>query len=372
MVIKQIRIGSTFLLLALILTVNSNCKQNDNPVDSSSASGQWRLVWQDEFEGVHLNEGKWNYEIGGHGWGNNELQYYTDRPENIYVTDGLLVIEAREERFENRSFTSGRITTKNKGDWLYGKIEVKAKLPKGKGLWPAVWMLPTDWKYGGWASSGEIDIMELVGNDPTTVWGSLHYGGEYPNNFHTNASFVQTDSTDFSDDFHLFSIEWMPGEIRWYVDSQLYQTISEWYTEQGIYPAPFDARFHLLLNVAVGGNWPGAPDSTTSFPQRMYVDFIRVYENTLAPPKIEITYPDSSHNQFKAYSNIPIEVRMQSEQTIQHVEFFIQKKRIGKSTVSPYRYVWEHVRPGRYFLVAKVKTENGITAMSPAIEITVQ
>ncbi len=238
----------------------------------------WLLTWQDEFNGVHLNEGKWNYETGGNGWGNNELEYYTNRPENIFVQDGNLIIEARKETYENRSYTSARITTKNKGDWLYGKIEVRAKLPKGKGLWPAIWMLPTDWDYGGWAASGEIDIMELVGDRPQTIYGSLHFGGEAPANTYKNGNYILKTGRDFSQDFHRFTVEWDTTEIKWLVDDSLYVSQTSWYSSAAPFPAPFDKRFHLLLNVAVGGNWPGAPDASTVFPQRMYVDYVRVYK----------------------------------------------------------------------------------------------
>jgi beta-glucanase (GH16 family) len=245
--------------------------------EQPASIAEWTLVWQDAFDGVHVNEAKWNYETGGHGWGNNELQYYTGRKENVYVEDGFLIIEARKEIYENRNYTSARLTTKNKGDWLYGKFEVRAKLPKGKGLWPAIWMLPTDWEYGGWAASGEIDIMELVGDNPSKIYGSLHFGGVAPSNTFTNGNYSLKNGSDFSQAFHRFAIEWDTTAISWFVDDSLYATQTAWYSSGAAYPAPFDKRFHFLLNVAVGGNWPGSPDSATLFPQRMYVDYVRVY-----------------------------------------------------------------------------------------------
>ncbi len=258
-----------------------SCSGN-NPVktDKGGDGKGWQLVWADEFDSVVLDRHKWNFEIGTgvNGWGNNELQYYTDRAKNAFIQDGRLVIEARRENYAGQEYTSARMTTKNKGDWLYGKFEIRARLPRGKGLWPAIWMLPTDWAYGGWPKSGEIDIMENLGDDTRTVYGTLHYGNDWPDNSHTGKSYFISAGKDFYDDFHLFSIEWDPKEIRWRVDGVLYQTQSRWFTPAAGYPAPFDKRFHLLLNVAVGGNWPGNPDGGTSFPQRMYIDYVRVYQ----------------------------------------------------------------------------------------------
>ncbi|MCD6440788.1 MAG: glycoside hydrolase family 16 protein [Candidatus Marinimicrobia bacterium] len=243
----------------------------------------WELVWNDEFDGDTIDFDKWEHEVNARGGGNNELQYYTDRSQNSRVKDGLLIIQALKETFTGpegtREYTSARLRTKNRGDWKYGRFEIKAKLPYGQGLWPAIWMLPTDWVYGGWAASGEIDIMELVGNDPATVYGTLHYGGAYPDNVHTGASY-KLDFGNFALDFHVFALEWDATEIRWYVDDSLYEVQREWYSHGNDYPAPFNQRFHLLLNVAVGGNWPGNPDNTTSFPQKMEVDYVRVYQKT--------------------------------------------------------------------------------------------
>jgi beta-glucanase (GH16 family) len=167
--------------------------------------------------------------------------------------------------------------TLNNGDWLYGRLDIRAKLPFGRGIWPAIWMLPTNNIYGGWAASGEIDIVELLGQEPNVIYGTIHYGGSWPKNVHSGDSYKLSEG-NFSDEFHIFSLQWEPGEIRWYVDGEHYQTQTKWTTENGVFPAPFDQSFHLILNVAVGGNWPGAPDETTTFPQRMMVDYVRVYE----------------------------------------------------------------------------------------------
>ncbi|MCP5548417.1 MAG: glycoside hydrolase family 16 protein [Akkermansiaceae bacterium] len=241
----------------------------------------WNLVWSDEFDGKEIDFSKWDVEENGHGGGNGELQFYADRPENIRVEDGKLVIEARKEGFNSagvvKDFTSGRMRTKRRASWKYGRFEVRARLPQGRGIWPAIWMLPEKESYGGWASSGEIDIMELVGHEPAKVHGTLHYGGTWPNNTHSGKPFELKKGV-FADDFHVFAVEWEKGAIRWYVDGELYQTQTGWKSVGGEYPAPFDQPFHLLLNVAVGGGWPGPPDSTTVFPQRMLVDYVRVYQ----------------------------------------------------------------------------------------------
>jgi len=243
----------------------------------------WTLVWQDEFNGDSIDTSKWEHAVDANGGGNNELQYYTARTENSYVENGNLVIKALRERYTDqggtRDYTSARLSTPNKGDFLYGKIEVKAKLPAGQGLWPAIWMLPTDWVYGGWAASGEIDILEAVNlqsSGANNIHGTLHYGGKWPDNTSSGTSY--TPSSSVVDNFHVYSIEWEPTEIRWYVDGTLYQTQTDWWSDAGEYPAPFNQRFHIILNVAVGGNWPGSPNNNTSFPQTMTVDYVRAYQ----------------------------------------------------------------------------------------------
>jgi beta-glucanase (GH16 family) len=245
---------------------------------------RWELVWADEFNGDSIDASKWEHQIGTGqgGWGNNERQYYTARSENSRIENGVLIIEARNQPYtppgavNPMTYTSARMRTINKGDWKYGRFEIRAKLPEGQGIWPAIWMLPTDEVYGGWAASGEIDIMELVGHEPDTVHGTLHYGGAWPNNKYSGKSYT-LDSGKFIDQFHVFTMEWEEGEIRWYLDGNHYQTQNQWNTTGHQFPAPFDQRFHLIMNVAVGGNWPGPPDSSTVFPQRLEVDYVRVY-----------------------------------------------------------------------------------------------
>jgi beta-glucanase (GH16 family) len=279
---------STIILFMLFIIFNTNCKSNGaEPIDDGGGNDTipevpgWTIVWNDEFNGPDIDMDKWEHEVNGWGGGNNELQYYTKRNVNSFIEDGNLVIQGLQETFTGpdgtREYTSARLRTKNKGDWKYGRFEVKALLPYGQGIWPAIWMLPTDWVYGGWAASGEIDIMEMVGHENKPVHGTLHYGGAWPDNVQSGDSFVLQEGT-FSGDYHVFTIEWKEGEIKWFVDGIPYLTQTQWFSDGQEYPAPFDQRFHILLNVAIGGNWPGSPDHTTVFPQKMFVDYVRVYE----------------------------------------------------------------------------------------------
>lgn len=263
-------------------------------VGGAAEAADWELVWSDEFDGSSLDLTKWEPQIGTGcpnlcGWGNQELQYY--RAENATVAGGMLTIEARQEYYAGRNYTSARLRTLNKGDFTYGRIEMRATLPKGQGLWPAFWMLPTDQVYGGWASSGEIDIMELKGRLPATIGGTIHYGDGFPDNVWSNHE-TTLQSGDFSEDFHVFAVEWEPTELRWYMDDELYGTQTNWYSAGQPFPAPFDERFHILLNVAVGGTFDGDPDGTTVFPQQMVVDYVRVYRDTKT---CEIEYDGMDH-----------------------------------------------------------------------------
>ncbi len=273
--------GLPIVFLAMLVLVG--CRPGDAMTEAGrdiAPDSSWTLVWSDEFEGSELDLEKWSVQTGDGcdqnlcGWGNNELQWY--QADNIEVSGGYLTITARQESAGGRAYTSARIRTKGMGDWTYGRIDVRARLPTGRGLWPAIWMLPTENRYGGWAASGEIDIVELVGHEPDRVHGTLHYGGEWPDNVYSGAPFVLS-SGSFADRFHTFTLEWEEGEFRWYVDGRHYQTQTEWFSAGQPFPAPFDQPFHLLLNVAVGGDWPGSPDARTTFPQSMVVEYVRVY-----------------------------------------------------------------------------------------------
>jgi beta-glucanase (GH16 family) len=241
---------------------------------------EWQLVWQDEFDDDELDPDKWSFQFGTGSdegltnWGNNELQYYTDREENLFVEDGHLHIVAHRESFGGMQYTSARIRTRGKGDWMYGRFEIRAKLPQGQGIWPAIWMLPTKENFQ-WPRDGEIDIMEMVGHEPHKVHGTVHYGPDWPQNKWKGRSYTLKEGI-FADDFHIFSIEWKVNEIQFFVDGNHYFTANPSLLAPENYP--FNNTFHLIMNLAVGGDWPGNPDSTTQFPQALVVDYVRVYQ----------------------------------------------------------------------------------------------
>ena len=240
------------------------------------------LVWSDEFDAAQLDPESWFFEEGDGsqygipGWGNNELQWYL--PNSAQLENGNLVITAREEVSNGKNYTSARLNTRDRFAFRFGRIEARIRLPGGQGIWPAFWLLPQDDVYGTWAASGEIDIMEAINlgaSGGNTVHGTLHYGGQWPNNVSSGSGYeVATDATT---DFHVYALEWDASEMRWYVDDVLYAMQNNWSTTAAPFPAPFDERFYILLNVAVGGNWPGAPDAGTAFPVTMEVDYVRVF-----------------------------------------------------------------------------------------------
>jgi beta-glucanase (GH16 family) len=252
----------------------------------SDRTAEWRLVWSDEFDYSGLpDSAKWGYDIGGSGWGNNELQYYTDRrTENARVESGHLIIEARRDGAGSNEYTSARLVSKGKGDWTYGRFEVSARLPSGRGTWPAIWMLPSLKGYGdsGWPDNGEIDIMEHVGFEPDVVHGSAHTRAYYHSIGTQKTAQIQVPGARTA--FNLYAIEWTPTEIRWYVNGKQYFAFSN---ERSTQPTadykqwPFDRPFHLVLNLAVGGSWGGAHGIDQSiWPQRMEIDYIRIYQRT--------------------------------------------------------------------------------------------
>ncbi len=278
-------------------------------MNRGSAVSPWVMVWHDEFEGDRVDPAKWDFDIGNGfydyrsnlwiaGWGNEELQYYTAEPANVTVKDSLLTIRAVKESLHGCGYTSARLKTKKRDgtllfSTLYGRVEFRAKVPWGKGLWPALWMLPASDAYGGWAASGEIDLMEIVGDKPHEVLSSLHYGSGYPKRtLHTNVHPLPGNSS--VSDWHVYAAEWEPGEIRFYVDDVLAATERFWWscskTRDGAglearrasdlnpWPAPYDQPFYLLMNVAVGGDFPGVPTPETQFPAELVVDYVRVYD----------------------------------------------------------------------------------------------
>jgi beta-glucanase (GH16 family) len=244
---------------------------------------EWVVSWTDEFDGSTgsaPDPKKWMEETGGGGWGNHELEYYTSRRKNSRVEKGNLVIEAVQEKFTGtdgvtRDYTSARLKTEKLFEQAYGKFEARIKIPSGRGMWPAFWMLGSDISTVGWPGCGEIDIMENVGSEPAQILGSLH-GPGFSGGHSLHAAKVLS-SGKMADDFHVFAVEWEPKEIRFYVDGELYETRSPADLPAGAHWV-FDHPFFLILNVAVGGDWPGSPDEWTKFPQRMLVDYVRVYE----------------------------------------------------------------------------------------------
>ena len=244
----------------------------------------YTLSWSDEFsgpDGSAPDYSKWTYDTGGNGWGNNELEYYTSRAQNAQIQSGNLVITVLKEIYTGpdgvtRNYTSARLKTQGLFTQAYGRFEARIKIPAGQGLWPAFWMLGNDISSLGWPACGEIDIMENIGKEPATVHGSLHGPSTVSKTSDASAPFSLPAGQNFADDFHRYAVEWEPSTVRFYVDTNLYATFS-----QSQWPAGgtwvFNHPFFLLLNVAVGGTWPGPPDSTTVFPQQMLVDYVRVY-----------------------------------------------------------------------------------------------
>jgi beta-glucanase (GH16 family) len=244
----------------------------------------WKLVWSDEFDrpnGSAVDASKWVTEVGGEGWGNQELEYYTNRPQNIFIRDGNLVIRAWRESYTGadgvkRNYTSARLKSAGKFSQTYGRFEARIKIPAGQGMWPAFWMLGDDIEKVGWPACGEIDIMENIGKEPSMVHGSIH-GPGFVGGDGIEAPYTLSAKRRFADDFHIFAVEWEPNAIRFYVDHDLYVTRTRADLHRG-WKWVFDHPFFLVLNLAVGGDWPGNPDSGTVFPQKMLVDYVRVYQ----------------------------------------------------------------------------------------------
>ena len=238
-----------------------------------------QLVWSDEFDGTSLNLDNWGFDLGDGcpelcGWGNAELQYYTDQPENIFVQDGALHIRAQYDEFAQYPHTSARIVTRDHHVFKSGKIEARIKMPEGQGFWPAFWMLPEDTEYGVWPLSGEIDITEVVGGNPFENHGTIHYGAKWPFNLYTGNVVALNQS--LADDFHTYAVEWDENEIRWYLDGNQFSVKTK--ADLGTFPWPFDQDFHIIMNLAVGGWFPGWPDDTTVYPGELTVDYVRVYQ----------------------------------------------------------------------------------------------
>lgn len=293
--------------IVVVLAIGIASMLTNHAAEPSPAG--WKLAWSDEFDGKVIDKAKWDFDIGNgffnydanrwiSGWGNDELQYYTQEPDNARVKDGMLHIRALKESLHGCGYTSARLKSRKRdGSPLfsqkYGRFEFRAKLPIGKGVWPALWMLPQDEKYGSWAASGEIDVMEARGQEPTKILGTLHFGSRWPANAHATNEYVLPRGGTIAD-FHVYAVEWEPGEIRWSVDGQKYAAQSFWWSsgkkdgdkasnpakeiDLHPWPAPFDQPFFVVMNMAVGGKFLGMPDKTTVFPAEMVIDYVRVYE----------------------------------------------------------------------------------------------
>lgn len=245
--------------------------------DAPTSYPGYTLAWADEFTTNGLNTNFWSFQNGDGcpdlcGWGNNELEYY--RPDNLFFQDGKMVIEARRENVGGRNYTSSKILTAGKKTFKYGRIDIRAKMPSGKGIWPALWLLPQNNVFGGWPRSGEIDLMEYLGHETNKVYGTLHYGPG-PGSMQINKSYTMN-TGNFTNEFHVFSLEWKQDQIKWLVDGVVYGTANK--SDFGSTNYPFNEDFYMIFNMAVGGNWPGAPDQTTQFPQWFIIDYVRYYQ----------------------------------------------------------------------------------------------
>jgi beta-glucanase (GH16 family) len=279
------------LLYALITGLAITCCSQATPAPPKSNG--WTLVWSDEFNGPNgspVDRSKWVPEAGGDGWGNHELEYYTDRIENASIHDGNLVVKAISEKYTGpdgvtRNYTSTRLKTLGKFSQTYGRFEARIKIPYGQGMWPAFWMLGDDIEKVGWPACGEVDIMENIGKEPAIIHGSIH-GPGYIGDTGIEAPY-KLPAKRFADDFHIFAVEWDADSVSFYVDQNLYVRRTRADLQPG-WKWVFDKPFFLILNLAVGGDWPGNPDSSTVFPQSMLVDYVRVYQRSAAPTKIDV------------------------------------------------------------------------------------
>jgi beta-glucanase (GH16 family) len=276
---------TAWLAMSLIgLAVCGGRASNDTTPSPSTQPPSWTLTWSDDFDGENgskPDQSRWVYDLGGGGWGNQELQTYTNRADNAALRDGLLVITARAERFTGsdgiaRDYTSARLKTKDRFQQTYGKFEARIQVPRGQGIWPAFWMLGSDIDAVSWPQCGEIDVMENIGREPTIIHGTMH-GPGYSGGSGLGMSAPSPDGKPFADAFHVFAIEWEPGEVRWFLDGRQYFSRKPSDLPSGTRWV-FNHDFFLLLNVAVGGAWPGNPDATTTFPQEMKVDYVRAYK----------------------------------------------------------------------------------------------
>lgn len=360
-------IGASAWLLLILLPVTQNVFGQD-----------WQLVWSDEFDsGLQPDPEKWSYQVGAGGWGNSEWQYYTDaRPENARLEDGRLIIEARNESYAGAPYTSARLRTLGKGDWTYGRFEIRAKLPEGLGTWAAIWMMPSEAAYGdgGWPDNGEIDIMEAVGFEPEQSHSAIHVNAL--NHIRgNNPSSTVTNPTSRSD-FHIYALEWTPSQITTFVDETphlVYERVEGDWTRW-----PFDRSFHLILNLAVGGTWGGLQGVDPShFPARFEIDYVRVFEDASGPPQITIEgrnprqegsgfvryEPGDSVNLFAQASD--------SDGDIVRLAIRQEDGLLATDSQSSLEHAIHAASPGCYALVAMAQDSDGWEAISDTLHVQV-
>lgn len=362
----------TFLPLTLALTFAA----------APLTAQRYELVWSDEFNTNGAPDPLvWVYDIGrgNGGWGNAELQYYTNDASNVIVEDGSLKITARRQTFGGANYTSARLKSQFRKDFTYGRFEIRAKIPRGRGLWPAVWMMPTDSRFGGWPRSGEIDIMEARGNDPTKVEGAVHYWRtgcsssnvlecrEYRGNSITKSS------GDYAEDFHVYSVEWDATGIRWFVDNVQYHSIqkstlnAQWY--------PFDERFFFILNLAVGGAFFG-PDANniedTALPQSLLIDYIRVYQDINAAPTLSLGLPGGSTTLESGQPAVLQAAAADTDGTVNRVDFFMGTTLLGSDTTAPYTLDLGAIPDGCYtFSAIAIDNDGKASSGNPPLSLTV-
>jgi beta-glucanase (GH16 family) len=315
--------------------VDESCNYLDN-ID------EWQPVWCDEFDIDGLpNPERWGYDVGGHGWGNQELQYYTrENLTNASVEDGVLSIRAVEESVGQNNYTSARLVSRFRGDWLYGRIQVRAKMPGGRGVWPAIWMLPTNWVYGEWPASGEIDIMEYVGYDPEIVHGTIHTGA-FNHMLNTQIGFSKRVPT-VETEFHVYEMIWEPGSIELFIDGTRYArfgfnpTSTVDITNSDAWP--FDDPFHLIMNIAVGGTWGGARGVDPSiFPQAMEVDYVRVYQRDYSQLSQDLSNAISNPEvQKTTHNSVRFMWDKESDVLVSNYHVYADGNLVGSTTVNAF------------------------------------
>lgn len=332
-----------------------------------SYSQNYKPVWSDEFDGTSIDLTKWGFDTGGGGWGNNELENYTNRPANAYIQNGCLVIKAIKESYGGMNYTSARLKTQGKFSFKYGKIEASMRLPYGKGIWPAFWMLGDNITTVSWPKCGELDIMEMVGGGSAgdrTTYGTAHWDANGHKSYGLNYALP---SGKFSDNFHVFSMIWDQQKITWQIDGKQFCAID-------ITPAELSAfqnNFFIILNLAVGGNWPGSPDVTTIFPQTMEVDYVRVYKMGDLIPDVTVSSPEN-FSSFPANSNIKLAVNANVVSgVITNVEFYQDAMKIGETAIAPYEMNWKNVAPGNYKIKAKAYSTQGYSTLSETVNVIV-